>query len=83
MGLFGPSVQALMSHRVQPFEQGQLQGANASIMSITGMMGPVLFTQAFSRAITPGSGIHVPGAPFFVAGALLLSALVLALHVTR
>lgn len=83
MGLFGPSVQALMSHRVQPFEQGQLQGANASIMSITGMMGPVLFTQAFSRAITPGTGIHVPGAPFFVAGALLFSALILALRVTR
>jgi DHA1 family tetracycline resistance protein-like MFS transporter len=83
MGIFGPSLQALMSKRVQPHEQGKLQGANASIMGITGMVGPAIFTQSFSRAITPGSGMHVPGAPFFLAGALVFMALILALRVTR
>jgi DHA1 family tetracycline resistance protein-like MFS transporter len=83
MGIFGPSLQALMSKRVQPHEQGKLQGANASIMGITGMFGPALFTQAFSRAIAPGSGMHLPGAPFFLAGSLVFMALLLATRVTR
>ena len=83
MGIFSPSLQALMSKRVQPHEQGKLQGANASIMGITGMFGPALFTQAFSRSIVPGGAIHLPGAPFFLAGALVFSALLLALRVTR
>ena len=83
MGIFGPSLQALMSKRVQPHEQGKLQGANASIMGITGMFGPALFTQTFSRAIAPRAGVHLPGAPFFLAGFLVFSALLLALRVTR
>src|SRR5688572_185119 len=78
MGIFSPSLQALMSRRVQPHEQGKLQGANASIMGITGMFGPALFTQVFSRAIVPGGAVHLPGAPFFVAGVLVFSALLLA-----
>jgi DHA1 family tetracycline resistance protein-like MFS transporter len=83
MGIFGPSVQALMSRRVQPHEQGKLQGANASILGITGMVGPALFTQSFSRSITPGGPVHWPGTPFFLAGLLVFSALVLASRVTR
>jgi DHA1 family tetracycline resistance protein-like MFS transporter len=83
MGLFGPSVQSLMSRRVQPPEQGQLQGANASLTGITGMLGPVLFTQVFSRAISPGTALHLPGAPFLLAGLLLAVGLALAHRVTQ
>ena len=82
MGLFGPSVQSLMSHHVKPYEQGQLQGANSSVMGITGMLGPVLFTQVFSRAISSGSG-GVPGAPVLVAAGCTLFALVLAIRMAR
>jgi len=82
MGLFGPSVQALMSHHVRPHEQGQLQGANASVMGITGMVGPVLFTQVFARAISSGAG-GVPGAPFLVAAGLTFIGLVLAARTAR
>jgi DHA1 family tetracycline resistance protein-like MFS transporter len=83
MGLFGPSLQSLMTRRVQPFEQGQLQGANSSLMGITGMLGPLLFTQVFSRAIRPGTPLHLPGAPFLLAGALLLGGAAMATRVTR
>jgi MFS transporter, DHA1 family, tetracycline resistance protein len=48
MGLFGPSVQGLMTRRVAPTEQGQLQGADSSIMGITGLIGPALFTLTFA-----------------------------------
>jgi DHA1 family tetracycline resistance protein-like MFS transporter len=83
MGLFGPSLQALMTRRVQPFEQGQLQGANASLMGIAGMFGPLLFTQVFSRAISPRAPVHLPGAPFLLASLLLLAGAALAARVTQ
>ncbi len=83
MGIFGPSLQSLMSKRVQPHEQGKLQGANASIIGITGMVGPALFTQSFSRSIAPGARIHFAGTPFLLAGILIFSALLLAQRVTR
>ena len=44
IGLFGPAAQGTMSRRVSASEQGRLQGANASIMGITGLAGPGLFT---------------------------------------
>src|SRR5262249_27236971 len=53
MGLFGPAAQGLMTRHVEPSQQGQLQGANSSIMGITGMMGPVIFTQTFASFIGP------------------------------
>lgn len=82
MGLFGPSAQALMSKHVSPQEQGQLQGAFASIMGITGLAGPTIFTTVFAKFIDP-DGPQVPGAPFFLAAGLALLSLVIAWRVTR
>jgi DHA1 family tetracycline resistance protein-like MFS transporter len=82
-GFAGPSAQALMSRRVGPTEQGQLQGANAAVQAITGMIGPALFTQAFAQAIRPGASLPVPGLPFLLAAAMLALAGVIAWRVTR
>lgn len=71
MGLFGPSLQGLMTRRVGPSEQGRLQGANTSIMGITGVFGPSLFAAVFANFIGPRAGLHLPGAPFLLAAALL------------
>jgi DHA1 family tetracycline resistance protein-like MFS transporter len=79
-GVAGPSFQSLMSHRVDPTEQGQLQGAIGSIRAMTGMLGPLLFTQVFAAAVKNG-GQAVLGAPYFLAGALLLVALLIGLKV--
>jgi DHA1 family tetracycline resistance protein-like MFS transporter len=83
MGLYGPSAQGLMTRRVSPSEQGQLQGANSSIMGITGMVGPGLFTVTFAYFIGAQSPWHAPGAPFLLAAFLTACALVLAWRVTR
>ena len=83
MGLFGPSVQSLMTRRVGPTEQGQLQGANSGIMGITGLIGPGLFTLTFAYFIRAGLDWHLPGAPFFLAALLLVTALGVAWRVTR
>jgi len=81
-GLAGPSAQALMTRRVGPSEQGQLQGAIASLMGIAGLIGPVIFTETFALFIGPGVDWHIPGAPFLLASLLLLLAAVLAWRAT-
>ncbi len=81
MGLVGPSVQALMTARVQPDEQGQLQGANSSIMGLTGLIGPGLFTLTFAYFIGAGTKWHIPGASFLLAAMLMLIALGVALAI--
>jgi DHA1 family tetracycline resistance protein-like MFS transporter len=83
MGLFGPSVQGLMTRRVSPSEQGQLSGANTSIMGLTGMLGPMVFTAIFASSISTYAAWGLPGAAFLAGGALLAIALVLAARVTR
>lgn len=79
-GLAGPSLQSLMSHRVLPTEQGQMQGVIGSMRAMTGMLGPVLFTQVFAAAVHHG-GRSFLGAPYLLAGALLLTALLIGLKV--
>ena len=83
MGLFGPSLQGLMTNRVGPSEQGRLQGANTSIMGITGVFAPSMFALVFATFIGPRAGLHLPGAPFLLASALLAAAVVVAYRVAR
>jgi MFS transporter, DHA1 family, tetracycline resistance protein len=82
-GVAGPAMQSLMSQRVDASSQGKLQGAINSLRALTGMVGPVLFTQVFATAIQENGKFHLPGAPYFLAGALLASAMLLAIMVTR
>jgi DHA1 family tetracycline resistance protein-like MFS transporter len=83
-GLAAPSAQSIMSRHVSPSEQGQLQGANSSLQAIAGLLGPGLFTQAFSRSIAShGEGFYAPGLAYFIASALILLSLAIAWHATR
>jgi len=63
--------------------QGKLQGAINSLRALTGMVGPVVFTQVFSAAISPEARVHLPGAPYYLAAILLLAAMAVAVVVTR
>jgi DHA1 family tetracycline resistance protein-like MFS transporter len=82
-GIAGPAMQSLMSRRVDATSQGKLQGALNSIRAITGMIGPLLFTQVFALAISPRLAVHLPGAPYFLAAFLLLGSLFLAAYIAR
>jgi len=70
-----------MSQRVNPSEQGRLQGALAGVRGITGMIGPTLFTSTFAWALKGES--PKPGAPFLVAAGLLGIAVVVGILVTK
>jgi DHA1 family tetracycline resistance protein-like MFS transporter len=82
-GIAAPAIQSLMSRHVDPSSQGKLQGAINSLRAVTGMVGPVLFTQVFALAIAPRASVHFPGAPYFLAAMLLGASLLLAIYVTR
>lgn len=78
-GFYSPAAQGLMTRRVQRHEQGQLQGANSSLMGIVGMIGPGLFTSLLAWAVAHRETL--PGAPFALAAAIQLAALALAFRV--
>ena len=82
-GLSSPPMQSLMSRRVGPTEQGQLQGALMSLFGVAGMIAPLLFTQVFAVAISPRWGLHFPGAPYWLAAVLMLGSFTIAWSVTR
>lgn len=71
-GIAGPSLQSVISGDVSPREQGELQGALTSLMSATSIVGPPLMTGLFYTFTRPDAPLHFPGAPFFLAGVLLL-----------
>jgi DHA1 family tetracycline resistance protein-like MFS transporter len=82
-GVAGPAMQSLMSQRVDASSQGKLQGAINSLRALTGMAGPILFTQVFAAAIGRYADLHLPGAPFYLASMLLLGSLAVAMVVIR
>lgn len=69
-GIAGPSLQGIMSTQVPPNEQGELQGALTSLMSLTSIIGPIVMTWLFSHYSQPSSAIYFPGAAM-IAGAVL------------
>jgi len=74
-GLSVPALQSVATRRVGPSEQGQLQGAQASLGSLADMTGPLMFSQIFAAAISLQGPVHIPGAPFFLAGIFVAVAL--------
>jgi DHA1 family tetracycline resistance protein-like MFS transporter len=78
-----PAAQGMMTHRVSEREQGELQGAIQSLRSIAFVIGPVLFSRTFSWFIDPKHSFHLPGAPYYLAAALLFTAMLMATRVEQ
>ena len=82
-GLVYPSLQGLMSNLSKRDEQGELQGAVASLFSLANIIGPPLMTQAFAFFTSPAAPVQVPGAAFYIAAALAAGTLALFLRAVR
>jgi DHA1 family tetracycline resistance protein-like MFS transporter len=83
-GIANPALQGIMSRHVSGSQQGQLQGANSSIMGIAELLGPGLFTLTFAASIRPERGLNLPGAPFLLAAVILaLGALLASVNHSR
>lgn len=76
-GIAGPSLQGIMSNNVPATEQGELQGALTSLISITNIIGPLLMTGLFYYFTNEHRPFLFPGAPFFMGAVLMTGSLVL------
>lgn len=71
-GIAGPSLQGIISNQVPANEQGELQGALTSLISVTSIIGPPLMTNLFAFFTRKNGIIYFPGAAFMM-GAILVS----------
>jgi DHA1 family tetracycline resistance protein-like MFS transporter len=78
-----PAAQGMMTHRVSEREQGELQGAIQSLRSIAFVIGPFLFSGTFAWFINPKRSFQLPGAPYYLAAALLFTAMLMATRVEQ
>jgi DHA1 family tetracycline resistance protein-like MFS transporter len=72
-GLYGPSLNNMMSSRVSESEQGELQGAIGAAQGLALIAGPLIMGPAFEIFAKEGTAYYQPGAPFIAAS--LMSAL--------
>lgn len=83
-GVAGPAIQGLVAGAVPSREQGKVQGGLQSVMSLTGIFAPLVFTSGlFSYFTSAGAPFQFPGAPFVLGALMSLSALVVLLALFR
>jgi DHA1 family tetracycline resistance protein-like MFS transporter len=73
-GVGGAALSAILSHLVPDNEQGELQGAVASIGSLTSVISPLLMTGLFAHFTGPTTPVYFPGASFLAAAICELGA---------
>jgi len=79
-GIAGPTLQGIISNQVPGNEQGELQGALTSIMSITNILGPLLMTYIFYTFTQPDAPVKFPGAAFMAGALVMITSLLLVLR---
>ncbi len=69
-GIGMPALQGIISNQVPANEQGELQGALTSLVSLTSIIGPILMSQLFAYFTKKDASFYFAGAPFLM-GAIL------------
>lgn len=82
-GIAGPALQSVISVEVPRNEQGELQGALASLVSLTAIIGPPLMTNTFYYFTHDSAPFIFPGAPFFLGFILMSASAVIVYYVFR
>ncbi len=70
-GIAMPNLQSFMVGKVEPNQQGELQGGLTSLMSLTTIIGPIMMTSIFYFFTTDRVPIVFPGAAFFMGGIMM------------
>ena len=81
--LAGQATQGLLSRQVGEDEQGALQGALTSLVSLAGIVGPVVATNLFAYFTRAAAPTQIPGISFGLAAVLTALALALSLRALR
>lgn len=78
-GICGPSLQSVLSGHVPPNQQGELQGALTSLMSLTTIIGPPVMSGTFAYFTTDKAPFYFPGIHFLIGAVCML----LSIFITR
>ncbi len=78
-GVAGPTLQGIISNQIPVNEQGKLQGALTSLISLTSIIGPPLMTFIFYYFTREEAPLKFAGSAFFAGGVLMLLSLLLIL----
>lgn len=76
-GICGPSLQSVISVHVPPTQQGELQGALTSLMSLTTIFGPLLMSFTFRYFTSQDAPFYFPGMHFLIGAVCMLLSLVI------
>lgn len=82
-GIAGPSLQSTLAGHVPLNEQGELQGALTSLMSITTIIGPLLMNYLFFFFTKDNAPVHFPGVSFLLGAVFMIMAVIIAWTVLR
>ena len=77
-GIAGPSLQATLAQHVPPGQQGELQGALTSLMSLTTIIGPLMMNNLFTFFTGKNAPLHFPGISFLLAAMFMLLSVLIA-----
>jgi DHA1 family tetracycline resistance protein-like MFS transporter len=82
-GIAGPSLQSTMALHVPKNEQGELQGALTSLMSLTTIIGPLIMNNLFKYFTTDKAPFYFPGISFLLGAFFMLLSLFIAWKVLK
>ena len=79
-GIAGPPLQGIISNQVPANEQGELQGALTSLVSMTSIIGPLIMTNLFAYSSSGKGLFYMPGAAFYLAALFTVISLFLCIR---
>jgi len=78
-----PTINAMMSKQIPMDSQGELQGASASLMSVSAILGPPLMAGLFGTFSRADAPVYLPGIAFIAAGVITLVSAAIVFRVLR
>lgn len=82
-GMAMPAINAMMSRRTPPSQQGELQGLNGSMSALAFLMAQLVYNNILATFTSDGAPVYFPGAPFLVAAGLSIVTLLALLLVSK
>lgn len=75
-GMAMPALNAMMSRRLPPDQQGELQGFNGSLAALSILIAQLCYNNLLSYFTDTGAPVHLPAAPFLLAILFAIAGLV-------
>jgi DHA1 family tetracycline resistance protein-like MFS transporter len=80
-GICGPSLQSVISGHAPANQQGELQGALTSLMSLTTIIGPLMMNSTFAYFTSDKAPFYFPGMHYLMGAACMLLSVILTYRV--